>query len=190
MQIAVSTRGFTLTEMLVCLVIFAILVAFAVSSFQKIIDAHRLEYEANDLRGHIELARTEAIKRGAVTVVCPSRDAATCSDSTNWEKGWIVFATDSPALSGCDITAPDASQIIKKRDPFTVPDTLVFNPDSANKVLCFTRAGLPAKDYSGWFSINKTPVDASVHRCVSLSGTGRSQIIKHDEEVKPGVNCT
>jgi type IV fimbrial biogenesis protein FimT len=51
-----------------------------------------LATQANDFMTALNLARSEAVKRGRPVTVCRSTDGASCSGSgVNWETGWIVF---------------------------------------------------------------------------------------------------
>jgi type IV fimbrial biogenesis protein FimT len=40
---------------------------------------------------HLNLARSEAIKRNARVVLCKSGDGQQCASEGAWEQGWIVF---------------------------------------------------------------------------------------------------
>lgn len=64
------TRGFTLIELIITIVIAAILITIAVPSFRKITLTNRLTTTANDVVGAITGARMEAIKRNATTQLC------------------------------------------------------------------------------------------------------------------------
>lgn len=57
-------KGFTLIELLVTLAVLAIVMAFAVPSFQQLIANNRLSTEVNTLVSALQLARSEAVKRG------------------------------------------------------------------------------------------------------------------------------
>ena len=50
---------------------------------------------ANQLMGHLSLARSEAIKRNGRVTLCKSRDGAACTDDSAWQEGWLVFADDN-----------------------------------------------------------------------------------------------
>lgn len=85
--------GFTLVELMITLALMGILLAVAVPSFQSIAHANRLSAGANDIVLGIQLARSEAIRRNARVVFCPSNDGTTCTNSAAWT-GWMV-ATDA-----------------------------------------------------------------------------------------------
>lgn len=96
-QYGFTQSGFTLVELMITLIIAAIMVTVAVPSFTATIQNNRATSQINEFVSTLNLARTEAIKRGARVTVCKSPDASNCNTSTTgWEQGWIVFV-DSDA---------------------------------------------------------------------------------------------
>jgi type IV fimbrial biogenesis protein FimT len=83
--------GFTLVELLITIVVLTIVLAAGVPAFQSFIKNNRVTAQANDLVSTIQLARSEALKRGTNTVVCASDDQAKCTGKDTWSDGWIVF---------------------------------------------------------------------------------------------------
>lgn len=90
------SAGFTLIEFMIAAAVAAIMLAVALPSYQSSIMNNRMTAETNRLVADIQLARSEAMKRGAAVIICPSADAAaatpTCAAS-NWASGWLVFAS-------------------------------------------------------------------------------------------------
>ena len=84
--------GFTLVELLITIVVVSILLAAGVPAFQSFIKNNRVTAQANDLISTIQLARSEALKRGVNTVVCASNEPAKCTGKDTWADGWIVFS--------------------------------------------------------------------------------------------------
>ncbi|MBK1647898.1 GspH/FimT family pseudopilin [Rhabdochromatium marinum] len=88
-------QGVTLVELVMTLAIAAILLAIGVPSFQNITATNRIASLTNELRGALQLARSEAVKRGRTVTVCKSDDITdstpTCNASANWQDGWVVF---------------------------------------------------------------------------------------------------
>lgn len=85
-------RGFTLIELMVGIMVLAILVGFAVPSFRSFAIESRISAASAELVTALNLARSEALRRSNLVRVCASADQATCSASTDWATGWIVFA--------------------------------------------------------------------------------------------------
>jgi type IV fimbrial biogenesis protein FimT len=88
------TFGFTLIELMVTLAVAAILLTLAVPSFREIIQNNRLVSQANEFVTALNVARSEAVKRGVRVTVCRSNDATAaspCSKGADWADGWIVF---------------------------------------------------------------------------------------------------
>ncbi len=88
--------GFTLIEMMITVVVLAILLTIAVPNFRAFILNNRLTTQANEFLTSLQLARSEAIKRGAV----PVRITATSAAADNeWGGGWrIWFDTDDDGV--------------------------------------------------------------------------------------------
>ena len=85
----IRQKGFTLLELMVTLFIASIVLALAVPSFQDLSVRNRLVTYTNDLISTINLARSEAVRRGASVTICHSNDSETCSGT--WNDGWITF---------------------------------------------------------------------------------------------------
>jgi len=86
-------------ELLVTLAVAGVLAAFAVPSFNEFVAKSRVSSTTNLLVAHLSSARSEAVTRGAPVTICTSTDQATCSGSTDWSAGWIVF-TDATGTHG------------------------------------------------------------------------------------------
>lgn len=81
-----SLAGFSLLEMIIAMTIAGILAAIAIPGFSNVISNNRLTAHANQFIAAINLARSEAIKRGTkVTII---REGSTSKD---WKGGWKVF---------------------------------------------------------------------------------------------------
>jgi type IV fimbrial biogenesis protein FimT len=52
---------------------------------------NRLISQKNEFISTLNLARSEALKRGTRVTVCASTDQTTC-DTNDWAQGWIVFS--------------------------------------------------------------------------------------------------
>lgn len=86
-----QSLGFTITELMVSLVILAVLLAVAAPSYRDFIVDSRMNAEANEFLTMLNFARSEAVKRNGTVTMCKSGDGAGCVDTGNWAQGWIVF---------------------------------------------------------------------------------------------------
>lgn len=87
--------GFTLIELMVTVTVAAILLSMAVPAFTNFIKDSQLLADSNSLVADVNLARSEAIKRGVPVGVCsspsPNAGSPTCAASATWTSGWILF---------------------------------------------------------------------------------------------------
>lgn len=83
-------RGFTLIELMIALVIAAILLAAGIPSFKTIMANNRISAATNEISIALNLARSEAIKRGAQVDVTQA--------SGGWSKGITVELSDGTDL--------------------------------------------------------------------------------------------
>jgi type IV fimbrial biogenesis protein FimT len=83
MRVIKNSGGFTLLELFATMAIAGILLSIAVPSFRTLILNNRITTQTNDFISALNLARSEAIKRGApVTLLCNNNICQT---------GWKVF---------------------------------------------------------------------------------------------------
>jgi len=107
-------RGFSLVELMITIVIFAILLGLAMPSFSDSTLNNKLGTYSNDMVASTLLARNEALKRNAVVTMCVSTDGATCT-AGGWEQGWIILAGATlvqfhpPMSSGWKMTESSAA---------------------------------------------------------------------------------
>lgn len=89
MQVEPDVRGFTLLELMAALAIAAIVFALGVPGLGAWMAEQELQDRADALLHALDLARSEAIKRGGRVDVCPG--TAECSGGAMpWEDGWAV----------------------------------------------------------------------------------------------------
>ena len=85
------TRGFTLHEVLITLLIVAVLAGLGLPQFSQIGARTRISTEIDALFHAVHLARKESIMRRQVVSICPSDDGARCTPGRDWSGGWIMF---------------------------------------------------------------------------------------------------
>ena len=87
--------GFSLIELMIALAIFALTLRFGVPAYGDWIAARKLANHAEYLAETLNLARSEAVKRGMRVNLCKSRDRKQCDPKANWESGWIMFGDET-----------------------------------------------------------------------------------------------
>jgi type IV fimbrial biogenesis protein FimT len=161
-----GSRGFTLTELMVTLTIFAILLTIGIPSYRSVTTSNRISSEVNGLLGDLQYARAEAIKQGQTVTVCSSSDGASCAASTSWARGWIVFG-DPNASRTVDANEP----VYKAQTTFNSTDT--FLADNNVSAVSFNREGfafgLPATVTVTLHEASGTSVRA---RCLQITVVG------------------
>jgi type IV fimbrial biogenesis protein FimT len=163
--------GFTLIEALTVITIAAILLTIGIPMFTYVSNANRMSSEVNGLLGDMLYARSEAIKEGQTVSVCssanPSAAAPTCSGSTAWQSGWIVF---SDVNGNGAVGAGDT--ILRIQRPFSASDT--FNANNAMSVVTFNREGFAlGLANSILVTLHAVVPNASTTRCLAISIVGQ-----------------
>ncbi len=102
-------HAYSLYDTLVSLTVAGTLAATGIPAFQQIVSSQRLTVAANELLTAINLARSEAIKRGERAVLCPSRNGSRCLPAnehhTPWQQGYLLYM-DSNASRELDADEP------------------------------------------------------------------------------------
>jgi type IV fimbrial biogenesis protein FimT len=83
--------GFTLIELLLGICLVGLIVTFAVPTYGHWIASRQLANHAAFLVENLNLARSEAVKRGLRVNLCKSIDRRQCAEAGGWESGWIMF---------------------------------------------------------------------------------------------------
>lgn len=94
--------GFTLIEVMVSLAILGILATLAVPSFTETIKRYRVKAIKDELIASMQMARTEAIRRGMPVGLIRENDAAVCAEALpateDWNCGWRVAVSTNSDL--------------------------------------------------------------------------------------------
>lgn len=181
-----SEAGFTLVELMITLVIAAIVLTQAVPSFMATVQNNRLVTFTNNLVSDINLARSEAVKRGSRVVLCrsadPSAAAPVCGGTANtWTTGWLVFAD---ADSSGTFTAGDT--LVRVGMPVTSNTTIISN-GVANNNLEYNGDGTTNEGGgTGVFTLCDSR-GAGNGRQIQVNAMGRPQLVKGSDAT---LNCT
>lgn len=82
--------GFTLIEQIMVLAIIAVLVTVAAPPLRQTMLRQELRSMQGEYMAALNHARGRAIMHGIPTLLCPTADGASCSDSSIWDHGWMV----------------------------------------------------------------------------------------------------
>jgi len=93
--------GFTIIELMITMILIAVVAAVAVPSFRTMVQNNRIATQANGFITAINLARSEAVKRGRDVYVSSS------SGNTAWGGGWRLWVDDNGNGS------EDASELLR-----------------------------------------------------------------------------
>ena len=109
-MIAKAQSGVTLIELMITLVVVAIVVMAGVPMLGDFTRDSRVVSRTNDMVAALNFARSEAVKRAEFVSICPSSDQASCTGSTDWTVGWIVWLDETGPGNG----AVDAGETIMR----------------------------------------------------------------------------
>ena len=98
-------RGFTLTELMIVVTVFAVLIGAALPSYTQFVRNQRVKNASFDVFTSLVLARSEAITRNTAVTVAPVT-------ANTWTSGWTVADAGGTvlrrqeAIPGITITGP------------------------------------------------------------------------------------
>jgi type IV fimbrial biogenesis protein FimT len=137
--------GFTLTEILVVILILGILAAIGTPYMGGMIRVQRLKTAAFDVFSSLTFARSEAIKRNTTVTLTPT--------GGDWAKGWRISDANDKTLR-----EQGGWETIVASGPATVSFS-----GTGRLAAAVTPIGLKAKG-----------VDDSAYRCITLDLSGRA----------------
>ncbi len=84
-----TPRGYTLLELLICLLILSILARVSIGGFGELLESRRSELALKEIAQSVHLARSAAIKNNSLVTICRSTSGSECEG--DWSHGGIVF---------------------------------------------------------------------------------------------------
>ena len=168
-------RGFTLIETMIVVAIIAILAALAGPSFQDMLQKNRLAAASSALQVSLNLARSEAAKRGSNARVTVAANGA----AGNWINGWTVFADGTANANGGVAPIADSavagSEVTRLEVVAAQTNSLVFGQTGALNYFTYNGqgrlidvSGAGVVNRSAWFSDG-----GSEKYCIIVNNTGR-----------------
>ncbi len=171
-----TQSGFSLIELMAAIVVLAIIISMAVPSFSTVIKNNRMTTLTNQLILGLNLARSEAVKRGATVILCRSaapKTAGCGGSSKNWTTGWIIFESQDT-----NTTYDSGTDIILRRSEVSSSDLRIMANTLADTAIAFNADGFKASTGDSIFAIcddrdDDGSYDEEYGREITVSGTGR-----------------
>jgi type IV fimbrial biogenesis protein FimT len=168
----IKSQGVTLIELIVAISIVAILLSVAIPSFSSAIRSTRLTTYANELVASLNLARSEAVKRGVQVSV--KRKGST---NNNWDSGWDVF-TD---LDG-DGVLDTADTLLKTYPALTNGFTLRTGTAGYQTFMAYLPSGLGLNASSDIFRLCASSGDTMNSRSIAINALGQPKTSERTTE--------
>ncbi len=177
-----SFRGFTLIEVLVVVAIISILATMAVPSFRNMILSNRAAGAASALQVSLNLARSEAVRRGSDARVTIAANAV----AGQWSNGWTVFVDKTTnANSGLAPTADDST--VARLEVVAALNGVSYGQSGSLNYFSYNGLGRMV-DATGSTVANRTfwfYADTSDRYCLIVNNTGRVRLAR----VKSNETC-
>jgi len=162
-------------ELMVTISIAGILLGVAIPSFTSIISSNRLTTYANELVTALNLARSEAIKRGQPVTIKRISDTFNCNTSGDWGCGWTIF-TDWDGDGTLDVANGDT--LLRTYAALPTSFTLRGTTPSYTNRITYQASGISA---NGSFVIcdnsdNNGIPEANTSKLITINSIGRPHI--------------
>ena len=179
-----STRGFTLIEVMITLAVAMVLLILALPSFRETAIRNNVKQINNTLIYSLNLARTEAVRRGTqVRVINPAGTA-------NWSGGWRIEADAGFA------NPPFSSGTVVVTNQDAVPTTYTVcgksTPAGTDSMVTFTAAGVLTGATGFDINVNRPDAKPTLSQRVMVQNSGlvRNKIDTTGSPASANATCT
>ncbi len=166
-------KGMTLIELLFVVAILGTLLALALPNFSDTIEAANTNSQVKVMLTTLNLARSEAIRRGADVSICASDDGADC-DQNAWADGWIVFADNNGDANGSSGSVDGGDEVIRVFDSLGAGSTATFTVD----LMSYNSMGFSATGGTQQFTLTPGSGNVTNRRCIEIGPSGRGRRIE------------
>ena len=161
-------------ELMTALAVMGILVAIATPSFKSFSATSRIAATANSVVNAMAIARSEALRRSTPVAVCPSTDQQSCSNSTNWATGWIVFSDGSGTTGVLD--SSDAA--VQTWPAVSKGVTVTMSAANGDRFVRFDPRGMNSQVTTDTFTVTASGCAGSNATRIVLTVAGSPQTTK------------
>lgn len=161
--------GMTLIELMIVLVLLGIIMGVATPGMKQLLAMQQVRASVHDLSADFALARTLAVSRRQVMVVCPAADGQ-CVDGSEWSRGWMVF-TDADGNNQPE----HAGEIIAIRQPGK--DSLSIRSNNGRPRLRYLPTGT---SHGSNLTVNVC-FDGQLKAQVVVNNAGRARVERHGQ---------
>ncbi len=159
-----DVKGFTLTELLMVLIIISVTLAIGLPNVQSLIISSRLTSSANAMVSALQLARFEALKQQKNVVIA--------NKNGQWENGWIVFIDEKKGSQAPNNQLDTNEFILANFDALHSSLTVKF-PTAYKNYVYYDKYG--QINVNGTFSFCSSSV-LQDFRSVVIASTGRVHV--------------
>ena len=177
-----SAHGFTTVELMVTVAILGVLAAIALPSVEGLLLRWRVRQVTGDLQSSLQLARSEAIKRGGdvlIQKITTNQHGCTApSANREWDCGWIICIDGS--VNGKKNDKCEVKEAVLLR--YETPGNVLLSRTSGAETIKFNRYGLVSGNYIGFNLMpeNKT-INNPATQGVCMSSGGRIRTVKSED---------
>lgn len=184
MQAAGRVRGFTLIELMVGIVVLAILAGLALPNFRNFSRRSMVTAQANAVLADLQYARSDAITRRVVTMMCASTSGSACLSANTFESGWAVYRETAPGATATFSAADEVLRVTQARQGVSVRLMDTASTPAAVTSLGFNQEGSTLGNKAVNFLVCAVPNGASIGESttqvpgaqVMLSASGRPSV--------------
>jgi len=175
-------NGFTLIELLVTIAIVGIVMSIAIPNFTETIRSSRLTTNANEFVTSLNIAKSEAIKRGVQITIL--RSGATAAQ---WEDGWSIFVdingtegfVDDGDTSLCEVNSEGIAIedcLLKTYSALSSGFTLRTGGSTYQNYIAYTPTGMSTVSIGDTFRLCDSSADNTKSRAIIINSVGRSRV--------------